>query len=179
MALSEDYLKYLQENVNALERAGDKLHGADERLDWVVKQLQGLMLLEVPIKELNSLLNEMRRSGFVMPGHTDQIRFQETLPITSQRTVEEPIPLTGTITSVTLHFPACAAPANPTPIEIAVGHGSRQFIPYGGFIALDSATPVFPCSEKCVRNEKVWCIMRNTDTVNPHTCSAIVTICGD
>lgn len=170
------YEEYLRENLSALERLGDKFSGADERLDYAVKQL---LASQGKIDELAQLIHELKEAGFVMPKQTDQIRFQQTIPITTQLRIEEDIPLDGEITSVGFHFPACATPLNPTPIELAVGHGGRQFMPYGGFVALDSATPVFSCHEKVSRGETIWCIMRNTDTVNVHTPSVMVTISGE
>ena len=180
----EEYLDYLKANVSWLESVGDKLSGADERLDYAVKQLLAIQQILSPellsrLDDLSRLYNELKEMGFIMPKQTDQIRFQETIPITTQLRLEEDVPLDGEITSVAFHFPACASPLNPTPIELAVGHGGRRFMPYGGFIALDAATPVFPCREKVARNETVWCIMRNTDTVNVHTPSVVITICGD
>ena len=176
MATYEEYLDYLKANLSWLESASDKFSGADERLDYAVKQL---LAIRPPIEALDGLLHEFREAGYIMPRVTDQITFHQTIPIISGVRLEEDIPLDGAITSVAMHFPPCASPLNPTPLEIAVGHGSRQFMPYGGFIALDNTTPVFPAHENVSRNETVWCVMQNTDTINPHTCSVIVTMEGE
>jgi len=106
---------------------------------------------------------------------TEQIRFQQTVQPLQGIRDEDFVPLDGRITSVCIHWPLnCNAL-----VDVAVGHGHKQFMPIGGFLALNDATPVFACSEDCKRNETVWAIIQNTDGFAAHTISVIITIEGD
>ena len=177
MASNEDYQRYLQENLSSLERLGDKFSGADERLDYAIKQILALQIKPeaiVVLERLAGLIEDLKEAGFVMPMQTQQINFHETVqPLTGIR-VEEYIALDGRISSVSLHFPGgCNAL-----VDIAVGHSSKQFLPIGGFIALNDATPVYPVSEMVSRQEAVWCIINNTDALQ-HTVSIAITIEGE
>jgi len=177
MASYEEYLEYLKETVSTLERLGDKFSGADERLDYAVKQILALQIKPETIavlERLTGLIEDLKEAGFVMPIQTQQINFHETVqPLTGVR-LEEYIPLDGIISSVSLHFPGgCNAL-----VDVAVGHSSKQFLPIGGFIALNDATPVYPTSEKVSRQETVWCVINNTDALQ-HTVSIAVTIEGE
>ena len=179
MANENEYLKYLQDNLTWLERLGDKLSGADERLDYAVAQLDKLSQLLSPetiatLLRLTESIEELKEAGFAMPIKTEQIQFSQTLTPLQGVRLTDSVPIDGKITSITVHFPpGCAAT-----VEIAFGYQTRQIIPYAGFLALDAATPVFPVSELVKRNEEVWCIMRNGDPINNHTPSVIVTIQG-
>jgi len=185
MATEQEYLDYLQKNVSWLERLGDELSGADERLDYAVRQLLAIQeqILQLKISpetiakldRLTALIEELKEAGFAMPVRTEQITFQQILaPLQGVRLVSN-VPIDGKITSITLHFPlGCAAL-----VDIAFGYMTRQIVPSQGFIALDNATPVFPASEIVKRDEQAWCIMRNADAMNPHAPSVIVTIEGD
>jgi len=183
--LPEEYLEYLQKNISWHEALGDKFSGADERLDYAVGQLvavqEKIARLEITpetvaaLERLTGLIEELKEAGFAMPIRTEQIRFQQTLTPLQGVRLTEVIPIDGKLSSVTLHFPlGCAAL-----VDIAFGYITRQIIPVEGFIALDNATPVFPVDEIVKRNELAWCIMRNTDAVNPHAPSVIVTMSGE
>ncbi|GAH90746.1 unnamed protein product [marine sediment metagenome] len=152
------YEEYLKQNISLLERLGDKFSGADERLDYVVRQLQIMQ------KEM----------GLVMPLKTQQIVFSRTLPLNTGIRLEEFLVLDGAITSVAMHFPRNCNNL----VDIAFGHGHKQLCPSGGFIALNDACPVFPTSEACKQQEDVWCIMDNHDGFAAHTVACIVTIEG-
>lgn len=58
MGLPKEYLEYLRQNVNALEKLGEKFSGTDERVDYVVRQqaqiLRGIqeILQEIPGAEV-------------------------------------------------------------------------------------------------------------------------------
>lgn len=185
MASYEEYENYLRENLNALERIGDGLSGADERLDYAVKQLQaiqtGLAAIEVKpetvaaMQQLSGLLQELKEVGFVMPTLTQQIAFDFDLAPNQGVRLEDLIPLDGNIISVGFHWPrGCNAL-----VDIAVGHGYKQFMPISGFLALNNASPVYPTQEKVKREETAWCIMNNYDGSEHHHVAATVTIAGD
>jgi len=110
-----------------------------------------------------------------MPKMTEQIVFDQVLQPRQAVVLEEVAHLTGIITSVCFHFP----PGVVGLMEVAVGHGSRQIMPRAGFLALDDATPVFPCYEVIKRDETVWCVVQNTDNLWQHRISATVVIDGE
>ncbi len=169
MATYEDYLR---ENLTALERLGDKFSGADERLDYAVKEL---LAIRPELGTLNSFIRELKEAGFIMPTQTQQIVFQQTLAVNQGVRLEEQVPLDGAITSVTIHFPQNCNGL----VDVAFGHGYKQICPISGFIALNDACPTFPTSEMCKRNEAIWCIMDNHDGGAAHTVACIVTMEGN
>lgn len=182
MATYEDYLR---ENLSTLERLGDKFTGADERLDYAVRQLQaiqtGLAAIEIKpetiatMERLSGLIQELKEVGYIMPLTTQQIAFEYTLVPNQGVRLEDLIPLDGTIISVGFHWPrGCNAL-----VEITVGHGYKQFMPISGFLALNDASPVYPTHENVKREETAWCIMNNHDGSEQHHVSATVTIAGD
>ncbi len=167
-----NYEDYLRENLTALERLGDNFSGADERLDYAVKEI---LAIRPEMGALSSLLQKLKEAGFIMPTQTQQIVFQQVLAINQGVRLEEQVPLDGIITSVTMHFPLNCAGL----VDVAFGHGYKQICPISGFIALNDACPVFPTSEMCKRNETIWCIMDNHDGGAAHTVSCIVTMEGN
>jgi len=170
--VAEDYAAYLRENLSALERIGDKFSGADERLDYAVRILEPL---GIKAEDLSALLRELKEAGYIMPKQTQQIAFEYTLAPNQGVRLEDLIPLDGTIISVGFHWPrGCNAL-----VEMAVGHGYKQFMPISGFLALNDASPVYPTHESVKRGETVWCIMDNHDGSEQHHVSATVTIAGD
>ena len=169
--MTESYEEYLRENLSSLERLGDSFSGADERLDYAVKQL---LTIHDSIDTLNSLLSELKEAGFVMPLMTQQIVFQQSLDVNQGIRLEDIVPLDGVITSVTIHFPFNCNGL----VDVAFGHSSKQICPISGFIALNDACPIFPTHETCERNETVWCIMNNHDGGAAHTIACIATIEG-
>jgi hypothetical protein len=180
MASWQEYLDYLKANVSTLEQLGDRLSGSDERIDYAVKQLLSIQQVLSPallarLESLSTLYQELKEAGFIMPKQTQQINFRYTVPAGQGLRAVETVSLDGTISSVCFHFP----PGAMGWVQVAFGHGSKQIMPISGFLQLDDATPVFPCSEVCHRNEDVWVIIQNTDAFNPHTISVIPTIAGD
>lgn len=179
MAKGDEYLKYLRDNLTWLEQLGDKLSGADERLDYLVAQLGKLSQQLSPetiaaLLRLTDSIEELKEAGFAMPIRTEQIQFTQTLTPLQGVRLTDSVPIDGKMTSITVHFPPGCVAA----VEIAFGYQTRQIIPFEGFLALDAATPVFPVSELVKRNEELWCVMRNGDPINNHTPAVIVTIQG-
>lgn len=106
---------------------------------------------------------------------TKQVPLAYTVPGTTRVKIAELCPLTGMITSVTMHFPnGCVGL-----VHVAFGHSDKWVAPseINTFISLDNATPVFPTSEPVVRNEYLWAEIRN-GSANPQPISVIVTIEG-
>jgi hypothetical protein len=176
----EEYLDYLKANVNALERLGDLFSGADERLDYAVKQLLSIQEAFTPellarLESLSLLYKELKEVGFIMPKQTQQINFRYTVPAQQGLRAVEQVPLDGIISSVCFHFP----PGAMGWVQVAFGHNYKQIMPISGFLQLDDASPVIPASEVVHRNEEIWVIINNTDAWNPHTISVIPTIEGD
>lgn len=172
MASYEEYVDYLRRNLTQLERVGDSLSGADERLDYAVKQL---LDIRPAVEPLVGLLRELKEAGYIMPSQTQQIAFEYTLAPNQGVRLEDLIPLDGAIISVGFHWPrGCNAL-----VEIAVGHGYKQFMPISGFLALNDASPVYPTHENVKREETAWCVMDNHDGSEKHHVSATVTIAGE
>ncbi|GAI33092.1 unnamed protein product, partial [marine sediment metagenome] len=149
----EEYLDYLRKNLTQLEQVGDSLSGADERIDYAVRQL---LTSQGKINELAQLITELKEAGFVMPKQTQQINFRYTVPAGLGIRAEEQVPLDGIISSVCFHFP----PGAEGWVQIAFGHGYKQIMPISGFLQLDDATPIFPASEVVSRNEIIWVVIQ-------------------
>ena len=186
--MPEEYLEYLRQNTTALERLGDRFTTVDQRVDYVVKQLDSLLAGGVPaevrasienlraeidkLTQTAELLTSALREQKAMIGETTQKRIQETLAGLTGGRFSVECPWDAVITSICFHFPpGCSAL-----VDVAAGHSGKQIFPYDGFIALDSATPVFTVNEVVDRNELLWADIRNGDAVNPHTISVIFTL---
>jgi len=178
MASYEEYEDYLRNNLNALERLGDKFGGVDERLDYVVQQLLDIQIKPETIamlEKLSGLIEDLKEVGYVMPVQTQQIVFEKPLGPLQGARLEDVISLDGKILSVGFHWPlGCNAL-----VGMAVGHSSKQFMPIVGFLSLNDASPVYLTSEEAKRDETVWCIMENHDGRETHNISATVTIVGE
>ncbi|MBA7689859.1 hypothetical protein ES703_98378 [subsurface metagenome] len=88
----------------------------------------------------------------------------------------EPSPLSGRITSVTMHFPdGCDGL-----VHIAFGHSEVWLCPSlrDTYISLNNATPTFPTDEPVEKGEHLWAEFRNADGAHPHNVSVIAVITG-
>lgn len=110
-----------------------------------------------------------------MENITKEVPLSYTVPGTQRVKVVELCPLTGKITSVTMHFPRNCNGL----VHVAFGHSDVWVAPseINTFISLDDSTPVFPTREPVVKNEYLWVELRNGD-VNDHNISVIVIIEG-
>lgn len=106
---------------------------------------------------------------------TKEVPLAYNVPGTQRIKIAELCPLTGKITSVTMHFPRNCNGL----VHVAFGHGDKWVAPsvVNTFISLDDATPTFPTSEPVVKNEHLWVEIRNGD-INPHRISVIVVLIG-
>lgn len=155
MPLPDSYLDYLQANTTQLERFGDRFTTVDERVDYMVRQIDALAGVREPE---------------VMT--TSQIRFQETLaPLTGDTFIEK-CPWPAVCTSILLHFP----PGCNGLVDVMIGHSNTQVCPRQGHVSLDAATPVIPIFELVGEGEPIWVTIANADAANPHTITIILTL---
>ena len=105
---------------------------------------------------------------------TRQVRFRILVPPLIGIVLRAPVPLNGKITEICYHF----APGANQLVLAALRYGTVQISPVEGFISLDNATPVFYVNQPCVGREDLELELQNTDIINPHTISCIVTMVG-
>jgi len=179
--LPEEYQEFLKRNVNALERFGDLLSGTDERIDYVVKQLERLGISEATIDRLVGAVDRLEEMGVAVPGRTEQITFAQRLQPLQGLKLEEDVPIDGMIISVLFNFPdGCYDPATGNYlVGMALGHGTEQICPSEDMLSLNNATPVFPVNQRVKANDTIWAVMENADGLNVHGVSIIVTIVGE
>lgn len=104
----------------------------------------------------------------------EQIPFIYNLAPLQGVRLEEVAPFDGYIKQVTIHWPdGCNAL-----VGVKVGHGTPQFCPRDGYLALNDATPTYPFNVKVKEGDTIWVEMRNTDGVNPHNITVTVSIEG-
>lgn len=109
--------------------------------------------------------------------HTKQVPFSIKLPILTGVMMEEPCPLTGEITEVTMHFPD----GSNGYVELQFGHSDVPMFPAnkGEYIALNNATPSWRnLRESVKKGERLWAELKNGDAGFPHKPSILVTIVG-
>lgn len=105
-------------------------------------------------------------------GETTQIKFHEKLQPSTGIRVSEDSPFNATIISICFHFP----PGCEGLVDVMVGHGHIQCFPRNGYLSLDSATPVFGTNELVNKSERIWVEIANSDLLNPHTISVVLTL---
>jgi len=109
-----------------------------------------------------------------MPKVIEQIPFAYNLDPLQGVTLMEYAPFSGYITQVSIHWPeGCDAL-----VDVRVGHGTKQFCPDTGYLALNDATPTYPFSEWCEDREEIWVEMRNGDGANSHAITVTVVLKG-
>lgn len=179
--LPDEYLEYLQRNTSALERLGDRFSTSDERLNYVVTQLDKVLSGGIPtevkdnlvkLKESVDILVSTLEERNAVVGETTQVNFRETITSLEGDRFEKECPFDGIITSACFHFP----PGCNALVDIAIGHSDTQSFPREGAIALDSASPVFPVNEVVSEGEILWTEIKNGDSANSHTVSVILTL---
>ncbi len=105
---------------------------------------------------------------------TRQVRFRVLLPPLIGIVLRSSVPLNGKIREILYHF----APGANQLVLAALRYGTIQISPVEGFISLDDATPIFNVNQPCVTGGDLELELQNTDILNPHTISCIVTIVG-
>lgn len=115
----------------------------------------------------------MPRSKIVM-----QVPFgspDTTVAAATEAALDDLSPVTGTVKSITLHFPdGCNAL-----VEIVCYLKGMQILPLSGRkIALNNSTNDFEINRQITRGDKIRVVISNKDSVNSHTPSIIFNIEG-
>lgn len=172
LELPEEYLEHLDKELSTLEKLGDKFSGADERLDFVAKQLQGLV--NIP-SQLEAVLQALGAAGIEVKEvaqNIREIRIQQNVLLNTGMILTQPPPFDGYIREVKIHWP----PGCNGLVDVRVGHGTKQFCPFEGFLSLDNVTPTYPFNEYVVHTENIFVEIQNTDGINAHTISVMLNI---
>ncbi len=176
MALPEEYLQYLRDNVSELERIGDKLSGADERLDYVVTQIEKLPLADIPLLKMSieSLTRVLQAAGIEveMPGEIREIRIEQNVAALQGIILTQEAPFDGYVREVKIHWPPGAAGL----VSVRVGYRTKQFLPFEGFLALDNVTPTYPFNEFVQHTENIFVEIQNADAANAHRITVMLNI---
>jgi len=148
------------------ERALGPLAGIAARLDYLgpkVQKLEGELSPKVTdlvakIGKLEYAISKLEFPEGVMPGvKIEQIPFAYNLLAGVGVTLTEFAPFSGYIKQVSIHWPdGCDGL-----LDIRVGHGTMQFCPDEGYLALNAATPTYPFNEWVNDREEIWVEMRN------------------
>ncbi|KKL09285.1 hypothetical protein LCGC14_2567400 [marine sediment metagenome] len=107
----------------------------------------------------------------VVTKQIEMIRYQYALGSGVGVRMYENSPFTGHITSVTIHWPGgCNAL-----VDIAIWHGTRQFCPGEGYLALNDATPQYDFNEPVNKDEEIWVDLANASAFS-HTITVTVSV---
>ena len=110
---------------------------------------------------------------------TKQVPFKYAATALTGVRLEETCAVSGYIIQVLFHYPdGCAALVN-----VAFGVEQNWVCPStpSTYIALNNATPIWSLPEgvvKVKRGDKLWAIIDNGDSINPHTISVVATMMG-
>ncbi len=164
------------------ERALGPLAGLATRLDYLGPKVEELGALSPKVADLGEKVGKLEYAlrtlelpeGVAMPTKIEQIPFAYNLAALQGVTLTEYAPFSGYIKQVSLHWPD----GTNALVDIRVGHGTKQFCPDDGYLALNDATPTYPFNEWVNDHEEIWVEMRNTDANNPHNITVTVTLEG-
>jgi hypothetical protein len=147
----------------------EELTTIDERVDYVHNQVHAAQI------SLNKLLE---KEGIpTMAEITREVVLRETAQPLEGVKASKPSPLTGKIAQIVRHWPDGANAL----VGVAVGHKDTWVLPNetDAYVALNDATPVVNVSEPIEKGEEIWIIVRNSDSINPHTISVTVVVTGE
>lgn len=107
---------------------------------------------------------------------TRTVDFRETLQPATGVDVRRPVPITGRIERILIHWPAgCFNLVDVAIIHEDGGAGGRKtgILPtdVGTYLALDPSPPPFDVHFPVKKGDYILAVMHNTDGVNPHTIS--------
>lgn len=169
------------------EQALGPLAGIATRLDYLgpkVQKLEGDLSPKVAdlaekVGKLEHTLSTLELpEGVAMPMKIEQIPFVRNLEMAgvdgSQVMMTEFSPFSGYIKEVSIHWPD-GCDSN---VEVRVGHGTVQFCPDEGFLALNDITPTYPFNEWVNDHEEIWVEMINGDAGNEHAITVTVILQG-
>lgn len=154
------------------ERAIGPLAGIATRLDYIGP---GVANLDEKVGKLEYAVRTLELPERVaLPLKIVQIPFAFNLAALQGVMLMEYAPFSGYIKQVTPHWPnGCNAL-----VDIRVGHGTKQFCPNEGYLALNDTTPTYTFNEWVNDHEEIWVELRNTDGGNPHNITVTVTLEG-
>jgi len=168
------------------ERAIGPLAGIASRLDYLGPKVEKLSTLGPSVALLGETVGRLEYAfgtlklpeGVSMPMKIEQIPFSYNLAMAglpgSSVTLSEYAPFSGYIKEVSPHWPdGCDAI-----VDIRVGHGTKQFCPDEGYLALNDTTPTYPFNEWVNDREEIWVELINGDGGNPHTITVVVLLEG-
>lgn len=98
------------------------------------------------------------------------INLRASVPALAEAIVSETVRQDGTITRVTIHFPA----GSNALVDVRILAENEQIIPVEGNIALDNATPSFGVLRPIKAGREVSARIRNGDGANAHAISVII-----
>lgn len=101
-----------------------------------------------------------------------EISFRETVQPGQGVSTTQSFLLAGRITQIMFHYP----PGTAGLVEVRLEKDNKPFYPLRGYLALDSATPVYYVDVSYYSNEPLTLEVLNRDAVNPHTVSCAVVI---
>lgn len=174
--LPEEYLQYLRDNVSKLERIGDKLSGADERLDYVVSQIEQLPLADITKLgvAVGSLTSALEAAGIEvkMPRRTEWFSIVWTAEPATAPIIDHEPPYDGFISEVQIDWPDGCEHL----VDVRVGYGGQQFVPLEGFLHLNNVNVTYPFNQSVVHTANLWVEIQNRDEFLPHTITVMFNI---
>jgi len=179
--LAEEYEEIVKK-IPPPEQAIGPLAGLATRLDYLgpkVQKLESDLSPEVAdlaekVGKLEYAISKLEFPEGVMPLKIEQIPFAYNLAALQGVMLNEYAPFSGYIKQISIHW----ADGADALVDVRVGHGTKQFCPDEGFLALNDATPTYPFSEWVEDHEEIWVEMRNTDGANAHNITVTVTLEG-
>jgi len=179
--------KELIKRIPLPEQALGPLAGIATRLDYLGPKVEDLESnLSPKVADLAEKVGKLEYAlrtvefpgGVAMPLKIEQIPFVRDLEKAgidgSQVMMTEYAPFSGYIKEISIHWPEGCNHL----VDVRVGHGTEQFCPDVGYLALNDATPTYPFNEWCNDHEEIWVEMINGDGVNKHQITVSATLEG-
>lgn len=143
----------------------------------VAKVAPGVERLPEPLPAIiASILGRLTNleEGVPMPVKREQIPFVYDLAPLEGIPLAEYAPFSGYIKEVSPHWPDGCDHL----VDVRVGHGTKQFCPNEGFLALNDVTPTYYFNEPVDDHEEIWVELRNADGANRHAITVTVNLEG-
>lgn len=153
----------------------DSFSQIDEKVDFCGNKIDEI---SHTVDEIYNTVDEISHTGLgggnSLPniGRNQEIVFKYTIPPLQRIKLSEKCPFNGYITQVLRHWPSgCNALVN-----VAVGYDIDSFLPRSGTVAIDGATPETDVTVPVVRDNPIWVLLENSDSIFSHTITVTVTI---
>lgn len=176
LELPEEYLQFLRENIDKIEMVTDRLGGTDERLDYVVRQLDQLPLADIPKLKMSieSLTSALEAAGIEvkMPRRTEWFSIVWTAEPATAPIIDHEPPYDGFISEVQIDWPDGCEHL----VDVRVGYGGQQFVPLEGFLNLNDVNATYPFNQSVVHTVNLWLEIQNRDEFLPHTITVMFNI---